>query len=444
MVTPELGREYARRGIRLIDPEEGTRGAAARTGLGRGVGRRRRLHRVGLVTDMTERHTPGGPARRVHSGRHRRDGRSCCRAPPTSTPTGGTCSPAWTPSPTYRTGAGTRTSTTAGLRRRPAVADRVYCRRGGFVDELAEVELTRFGIMPNSVPAPSPTSSSRSTWPPPPSPTRAATTGCPDRHRIGVVLGRGGYLTPGLVRLDQRVRTAGQLVRTLRRAAARPGRGPARPRPDGVHRPARARQPESAIGLVPNLAASRVANRLDLRGPAYTVDAACASSLVAVDQAVSELASGPLRPDARRRSAPLPRHHPVERLLPAPRALPEPADPPLPPGRRRHPDRRGHRRGRPQAPGRRRARRRPDLRRHPGHRRGQRRPRRRPRQPRPRRPGPRRTPGLARPPGSTRAARTRRPPGGARHRDPGRRRGRTDHPGRGVRPARHAGGEPAR
>jgi acyl transferase domain-containing protein len=30
---------------------------------------------------------------------------------------------------------------------------------------------------------------------------------------------------------------------------------------------------------VPNLAASRVANRLDLRGPAYTVDAACASSL---------------------------------------------------------------------------------------------------------------------------------------------------------------------
>ncbi|NBH06201.1 type I polyketide synthase, partial [Amycolatopsis sp. SID8362] len=50
--------------------------------------------------------------------------------------------------------------------------------------------------------------------------------------------------------------------------------------------------PESAIGLVPNLAASRLANRLDLRGPAYTVDAACASSLIAVDHAVRELASG--------------------------------------------------------------------------------------------------------------------------------------------------------
>ncbi|GAA3077494.1 hypothetical protein GCM10020000_73890 [Streptomyces olivoverticillatus] len=46
------------------------------------------------------------------------------------------------------------------------------------------------------------------------------------------------------------------------------------------------------MGLVPNFAASRIANRLDLRGPAYTVDAACASSLVAVDHAVAELATG--------------------------------------------------------------------------------------------------------------------------------------------------------
>ncbi|MCB1027055.1 MAG: polyketide synthase dehydratase domain-containing protein, partial [Microthrixaceae bacterium] len=44
--------------------------------------------------------------------------------------------------------------------------------------------------------------------------------------------------------------------------------------------------------LVPNLAASRIANRLDLQGPAYTVDAACASSLVALDHAVRDLASG--------------------------------------------------------------------------------------------------------------------------------------------------------
>ncbi|MFD4570731.1 beta-ketoacyl synthase N-terminal-like domain-containing protein [Streptomyces sp. NPDC058417] len=174
----------------------------------------------------------------------------------------------------------------------PAVADRVYARRGGFVDGLAEVEVTRFGIMPHSVAGTEPDQLIALHVAAAALDDAGGTDRLPDRGRVGVVLGRGGYLTPGLVRLDQRVRTAGQLVRTLGellpdlteaqlgavRAAFTERLGPD--------------SPESAIGLVPNLAASRVANRLDLRGPAYTVDAACASSLVAVDQAVNELAGG--------------------------------------------------------------------------------------------------------------------------------------------------------
>ncbi|MFG3254870.1 beta-ketoacyl synthase N-terminal-like domain-containing protein [Streptomyces sp. NPDC048172] len=175
-------------------------------------------------------------------------------------------------------------------------ADRVYCGRGGFVDDLAEVDVSAFGIMPASVPATEPDQLLA---------LRVASQAVEDaggagrlfadradRRRTGVILGRGGYLTPGLVRLDQRVRTAGQLVRTLRELL-----------PDlGEERLERVRSafteqlgpeaPESAIGLVPNLAASRLANRLDLRGPAYTVDAACASSLIAVDHAARELESG--------------------------------------------------------------------------------------------------------------------------------------------------------
>ena len=173
----------------------------------------------------------------------------------------------------------------------PAVADQVYCRRGGFVDTLAEVEVTRFGIMPNSVAGTEPDQLIALHVAAAALTDAGGTDRLPDRRRVGVVLGRGGYLTPGLVRLDQRVRTAGQLVRTLGellpeltdsqlnrvRTAFTDRLGPD--------------SPEAAIGLVPNLAASRVANRLDLRGPAYTVDAACASSLVAVDQAVGELSS---------------------------------------------------------------------------------------------------------------------------------------------------------
>ncbi|MFE4513467.1 beta-ketoacyl synthase N-terminal-like domain-containing protein [Kitasatospora sp. NPDC056783] len=174
----------------------------------------------------------------------------------------------------------------------PAAPDRLYCRRGGFVDGLAEVQPTRFGLMPSSVVATEPDQLIALQVAAAAIADAGGPERLPDRDRIGVVLGRGGYLTPGLVRLDQRVRSAHQVVRTLAellpdltesqlekvRAAFTDRLGPD--------------QPESAIGLVPNLAASRLANRLDLRGPAYTVDAACASSLVAVDQAVGELATG--------------------------------------------------------------------------------------------------------------------------------------------------------
>ncbi|MFD9563582.1 beta-ketoacyl synthase N-terminal-like domain-containing protein [Streptomyces sp. NPDC059994] len=171
-------------------------------------------------------------------------------------------------------------------------ADRIYCRRGGFVDGLAEIDAARFGIMPSSVAGTEPDQLIALSVAARAIADAGGEERLPERGRVGVVLGRGGYLNPGLVRLDQRVRTAHQLTHTL---------GELLPHlaPDQLDRVRAAftetlgpEHPESAIGLVPNLAASRIANRLDLRGPAYTVDAACASSLIAVDQAIGELASG--------------------------------------------------------------------------------------------------------------------------------------------------------
>lgn len=49
---------------------------------------------------------------------------------------------------------------------------------------------------------------------------------------------------------------------------------------------------DSFPGVLANVIAGRIANRLDLGGVNYTVDAACASSLAAVDLAVKELATG--------------------------------------------------------------------------------------------------------------------------------------------------------
>ncbi|HEX4221348.1 MAG TPA: beta-ketoacyl synthase N-terminal-like domain-containing protein, partial [Pseudonocardiaceae bacterium] len=175
---------------------------------------------------------------------------------------------------------------------RPKDPEAIYCRRGGFVDEFAEIDVASFGIMPTSVDGTEPDQLIALRVAAAAIADGGGEARLPDRDRVGVVLGRGGYLTPGVARLNQRVRTVHQLVRTLGelvpdigaeqlervRSAFAAQLGPSRP--------------ESAIGLVPNLAASRIANRLDLRGPAYTIDAACASSLIAVDAAVAELALG--------------------------------------------------------------------------------------------------------------------------------------------------------
>ncbi|MEV4831356.1 SDR family NAD(P)-dependent oxidoreductase [Micromonospora sp. NPDC049257] len=49
---------------------------------------------------------------------------------------------------------------------------------------------------------------------------------------------------------------------------------------------------DSFPGVLANVIAGRVANRLDLGGPNYTIDAACASSLAAMDAACKELVAG--------------------------------------------------------------------------------------------------------------------------------------------------------
>ena len=51
-------------------------------------------------------------------------------------------------------------------------------------------------------------------------------------------------------------------------------------------------QSDTVAGAMPNLVVSQAANRFDLKGPAYTIDAACASSLIAVEQAMGLLLSG--------------------------------------------------------------------------------------------------------------------------------------------------------
>ncbi|MEE6263154.1 type I polyketide synthase [Plantactinospora sonchi] len=172
--------------------------------------------------------------------------------------------------------------------------DRLYCRRGGFVDDLATFDPLRFGIMPASIADIEPDQLIALQVAAAAIEDAGGADRLPDGDRIGVIIGRGGILSPAQARYAQRVRMSSQVIQVLRELIP----GLPESQLDGVRAKFDERlgehRPEGTIGLVPNLAASRVANRLNLRGPAYTVDAACASSLIAVDHAISELNSGRL------------------------------------------------------------------------------------------------------------------------------------------------------
>jgi acyl transferase domain-containing protein len=174
----------------------------------------------------------------------------------------------------------------------PGRADPLTTARGGFVQgDALSFEPGRFGIMPITVLDAEPDQMMA---------LKTAAAALDDaggldhvaRDRIGVILGRGAYLTPALARLDQRIRTSQQLVETLHTLLPEVDEGRLTAVQKAFTDQLGELRPESAIGLVPNLAASRIANRFDFGGPAYTVDAACASSLIAVDAAITELTSG--------------------------------------------------------------------------------------------------------------------------------------------------------
>ncbi|MFE3175144.1 beta-ketoacyl synthase N-terminal-like domain-containing protein [Amycolatopsis sp. NPDC059090] len=172
--------------------------------------------------------------------------------------------------------------------------DWVRCRRGGFVDDIATFEPLRYGVMPRSVPDMEPDQLISLDVAAEAIQDAGGADRMPDADRIGVILGRSGTLSSAQARFGQRVRVPNQVVKTLRELFPELGEDrleQVRRRFDEELSPLHA---DSVLGVTPNLAASRIANRLNLRGPAYTIDAACASSLIAVEQAVGLLADGRL------------------------------------------------------------------------------------------------------------------------------------------------------
>ncbi|AMV36069.1 type I polyketide synthase [Planctomyces sp. SH-PL62] len=170
--------------------------------------------------------------------------------------------------------------------------DRVYCKRGGYLGSSATFDPLAHGIPPVAV------GGEPDQWLSLQLARDAlADAGClqmPEsvRRKTAVILGKGTYLNGGNAIAVQHglvVNQTLEILRTLRPEYTDDEIEAIRRELKRALPPFR---PETMPGLIPNVIVGRIANRLDLMGPSYTVDAACASSLLAIQHAARCLTSG--------------------------------------------------------------------------------------------------------------------------------------------------------
>ena len=171
-------------------------------------------------------------------------------------------------------------------------SDRTYCTKGGFLGDLATFDPVEFGVMPNSLDGGEPDHFLT---------LRVAAealrdAGCsPDQldpERTEVVLGRGTYINRGITNLFQHGVVLEQtldIVKQLRPDLTDEELGRLK---ESLREQLPPFRPDTIPSMIPNILAGRIANRLNIMGANFVVDAACASSLLAVELGMNDLVAG--------------------------------------------------------------------------------------------------------------------------------------------------------
>jgi acyl transferase domain-containing protein len=170
--------------------------------------------------------------------------------------------------------------------------DRTYCKRGGFLGKLAQFDPFAFGIMPNAVDGGEPDHYMA---------LQASQDALKDcgpldleavKQRTAVIIGRGTYVNRGNAAALQQGVMVESILRILKQLHPEHTDAELAEIKKRIKATLPPFNADTASGLVPNIITGRIANRLDLMGPNYLIDAACASSLVAVEMAARELRTG--------------------------------------------------------------------------------------------------------------------------------------------------------
>jgi acyl transferase domain-containing protein len=171
------------------------------------------------------------------------------------------------------------------------VNDRIYCKRGGFIQEFAEFNPLEFGIMPNAVDGSDPAQFLA---------LRLAKEALSDagyvdrpfnRERTGVILGLGVNMNRGHATVLAQGMVVDEVVGILKTLHPETPEAELQAIKQELKEGLPPFTADTCPGVISNLTTGLIANRLDLQGPNFTVDAACASSLIALDIGMSKLLS---------------------------------------------------------------------------------------------------------------------------------------------------------
>ena len=169
--------------------------------------------------------------------------------------------------------------------------DRVYCKRGGYIGPLAYFDPLKHGVIPTAIDGSEPDQwlALQVAY------DALANAGyrnrIPEADRTAVILGKGTYLNRGNLSMVQRGLVVDQTIEIIKTLCPEFTNTDLKTIRQELKQRLPSFGPETAQGLIPNVIAGRIANRLDLMGPCYTVDGACASALLALEIAVRDLSA---------------------------------------------------------------------------------------------------------------------------------------------------------
>ena len=171
-------------------------------------------------------------------------------------------------------------------------AGKIKTQFGGYLKDLFRFDPREFGIMPNSMDGGEPDQFLA---------LRVARDALADAGYLradadhtdtGVILGHSTYLHRGQVTVIQTDIVLDQTMNVIQAAMPHLDADALAQMRALLAKKLPPMNSDTAPGLVPNVMTGRIANRLNLKGPNYLVDAACSSSLLAVGAAIDELRAG--------------------------------------------------------------------------------------------------------------------------------------------------------